>query len=88
MPTISTKSNEGVLVITSNDGQLGSASIVVFQWLGAGGNIGLRITQNREFGGGQGVFECFCRSDGESHWRWDFVCRGWGAQVSEDRMGR
>jgi hypothetical protein len=132
MTTISTKSNEGALVITSNDGHLDSASavlelsatnpeynqpvlrikqagggggaasiriddrnpdiefvetdqvapagkyeiavqadrlqingrnasntsfetIVVFQRLGAGGNIGFRATQNRDFGGGRGV---------------------------------
>lgn len=30
-------------------------TIVVFQRLGAGGNIGFRATQNRDFGGGQGV---------------------------------
>jgi hypothetical protein len=28
-------------------------TIVVFQRLGAGGNIGFRATQNRDFGGGQ-----------------------------------
>lgn len=135
MPTISTKSNEGALVITSNEGHLDSASavlevsatnpeynqpvlrikqagqrggaasiriddpnpdiefvetgltggdpsagkfeiavqadrlqingrkadntgfetIVVFQRLGAGGNIGFRATKNKDFGGGQGA---------------------------------
>jgi hypothetical protein len=30
-------------------------TIVVFQRLDAGGNIGFRATQNRDFGGGQGV---------------------------------
>lgn len=30
-------------------------TIVVFQRLGAGGNMGFRATQNRDFGGGQGV---------------------------------
>jgi len=30
-------------------------TIVVFQRLGAGGNIGFRATKNKDFGGGQGV---------------------------------
>jgi hypothetical protein len=30
-------------------------TVVVFQRLGAGGNIGLRATKNKDFGGGQGV---------------------------------
>jgi hypothetical protein len=30
-------------------------TIVVFQRLGAGGNIGIRATRNKDFGGGQGV---------------------------------
>jgi hypothetical protein len=33
----------------------GFETIVVFQRLGAGGNIGFRATQNKDFGGGQGV---------------------------------
>jgi hypothetical protein len=33
----------------------GFETIVVFQRLGAGGNIGFRATKNKDFGGGQGV---------------------------------
>jgi len=33
----------------------GFETIVVFQRLAAGGNIGFRATRNRDFGGGQGV---------------------------------
>ena len=58
-------------------------TLVVFQRLAAGGNIGLRTNQPvwRRTGCHRDC-QCFCRSVGESRWRWDFVCRGWGTYVS------
>jgi hypothetical protein len=54
-------------------------TMFVFQRLGAGGNIGFRTTS--QFGGGQGVIAIANASVESFRW-WDFVCRGWGTQVS------
>src|SRR5215471_1961237 len=63
-------------------------TIVVFQRPAAGGNIGIGFKEAKdfkEFGGGQGVIAIANASapPTESRWRWDFVCPGWGAYVSE-----
>jgi hypothetical protein len=65
----------------------GFETIVVFTRPAAGGNIGIGFpgSQLQKVWRRKGCHrdrECLRRSFGEYRWRWDFVCRGRGAQVS------
>ena len=66
-----------------NSTDTGFETVAVFQRLAAGGNVGLRTAS--QFGAGRGVVaiaNAAVRAVGQSCWRWDFVYRGRGAEVS------